>query len=66
LPRPERPGAREEILVAAGSLFYGRGTAAVSMNDIMGAAGCGKNLLYRYFPGTDHAEDLRLLRATAT
>ena len=50
VPRRPTTGARERILDAAGSLFYARGVRAVGMNEVVEAAGCGKNLLYAQFP----------------
>lgn len=50
MPRRPTPGARERILDAAAALFYARGVRAVGMSDVVGAAGCGKNLLYAHFP----------------
>lgn len=61
MPRPADPMLRERILTAAGRLFYERGIQAVGMNEIIGAAGCGKNVVYGYFPSKDDlvAEYLR-------
>ena len=53
MPRPADPATRDRILDAAGKLFYTRGIRAVGMAEIMTAAGCGKNVLYRYFPSKD-------------
>ncbi|MFC6345612.1 TetR/AcrR family transcriptional regulator, partial [Nocardioides hankookensis] len=53
MPRPADPAARERILDAAGKLFYTRGIRAVGMAEIVAAAGCGKNVLYRHFPSKD-------------
>jgi AcrR family transcriptional regulator len=50
VPRRATTGARERILDAAAALFYSRGVRAVGMNDVVAAAGCGKNLLYAHFP----------------
>jgi AcrR family transcriptional regulator len=50
MPRRPRPGARDRILDAAGALFYARGVRAVGMSEVVEAAGCGKNLVYRHFP----------------
>jgi AcrR family transcriptional regulator len=51
MPRPADPATRERILDAAAALFYERGIRAVGMAEIVAAAGCGKNVLYRHFPG---------------
>lgn len=53
VPRRPTTGARERILDAAGSLFYARGVRAVGMNEVVEAAGCGKNALYARFPSKD-------------
>lgn len=53
MPRPADPATRERILDAAGKLFYTRGIRAVGMAEIVTAAGCGKNVLYRHFPSKD-------------
>ena len=50
MPRRPLPGARDRILDAAGALFYARGVRAVGMSEVVEAAGCGKNLVYRHFP----------------
>jgi AcrR family transcriptional regulator len=50
VPRRPTTGARERILDAASALFYSRGVRAVGMNEVVEAAGCGKNLLYAHFP----------------
>ena len=50
MPRRPTAGAREQILDVAGRLFYSRGVRAVGMNEVVEAAGCGKNLLYAQFP----------------
>ena len=51
MPRRPQLGTRDRILDAAGALFYARGVRAVGMSDVVEAAGCGKNLVYRHFPG---------------
>ena len=53
MPRPADPATRDRILDAAGKLFYSRGIRAVGMAEIVTAAGCGKNVLYRHFPSKD-------------
>ena len=51
VPRPADPTARDRILRAATTLFYERGVHDVGMNELVEAAGTGKNVLYRHFPG---------------
>jgi AcrR family transcriptional regulator len=53
VPRPADPTARDRILRAATKLFYERGVHGVGMNELVEAAGTGKNVLYRHFPGKD-------------
>jgi AcrR family transcriptional regulator len=50
MARPEDPTARSRILRTATALFYARGVRAVGMSEVIEAAGCGKNVLYRHFP----------------
>ncbi|MFI5890298.1 TetR/AcrR family transcriptional regulator [Actinoplanes sp. NPDC051513] len=51
MARAEDPAGRERILRAATELFYVNGVRAVGTADVIAAAGCGKNMLYRHFPG---------------
>ena len=53
MARPPDPTARERILDAATRLFYERGVPGVGMNELVEAAGTGKNVLYRHFPSKD-------------
>jgi len=53
MARPADPTARDRILEAATRLFYERGVTAVGMSELVEAAGTGKNVLYRHFPGKD-------------
>jgi AcrR family transcriptional regulator len=50
MARSPAPGTRDIILTAAAGLFYEYGVRAVGMAQVVEAAGCGKNLLYRHFP----------------
>jgi AcrR family transcriptional regulator len=52
-PRAE-PVTRERVLAVAGGLFYRRGVRATGVADVIAAAGCGKQALYRLFPSKDH------------
>ncbi|MFI1992036.1 TetR/AcrR family transcriptional regulator [Actinoplanes sp. NPDC020271] len=54
MARTPIPGTRENILSAASDLFYRHGVRAVGMAQVIEAAGCGKNLLYRHFPSKAH------------
>ncbi len=49
MARSPAPGTRDTVLTAAAGLFYEHGVRAVGMAQIVEAAGCGKNLLYRHF-----------------
>lgn len=53
VPRDADPGLRRRILDAAAPLFSARGIQAVGTAEVAAAAGCGKNVLYREFPGKD-------------
>jgi AcrR family transcriptional regulator len=53
VPRPADPTARDRILRAARRLFYARGVHDVGMSELVEAAGTGKNVLYRHFPGKE-------------
>ncbi|MEU4164977.1 helix-turn-helix domain-containing protein [Actinoplanes sp. NPDC026670] len=50
MARTPAPGTRDTILTAAAGLFYEFGVRAVGMAQVVEAAGCGKNLLYKHFP----------------
>ncbi|MEU4620810.1 TetR/AcrR family transcriptional regulator [Actinoplanes sp. NPDC023801] len=50
MARSPAPGTRDTILTAAAGLFYEYGVRAVGMAQVVEAAGCGKNLLYKHFP----------------
>ena len=50
MARPVDEHARDRILEAAGQLFYDQGVRGTGMAQIVEAAGCGKNVLYRHFP----------------
>jgi AcrR family transcriptional regulator len=54
MARTPIPGTRDNILSAASDLFYRHGVRAVGMAQVIEAAGCGKNLLYRHFPSKGH------------
>ncbi|WP_433293374.1 TetR/AcrR family transcriptional regulator [Actinoplanes sp. CA-030573] len=51
MARAEDPSGRDRILAAAAGLFYVRGVRAVGLAELLAAAGCGKNMLYRHFSG---------------
>jgi TetR/AcrR family transcriptional repressor of nem operon len=45
--------SRERIVERAAELFAGRGIAAVSVDEVLAAAGAGKGQFYHYFRGRD-------------
>lgn len=51
MARSAAPGTRERIVAAVLPLFDRHGVRAVGTAQVVAAAGCGKNLLYRHFPG---------------
>ncbi|CAN5563082.1 TetR/AcrR family transcriptional regulator [soil metagenome] len=53
MARPADPDLRARILDAAAPLFYAHGVQAVGMAQVVAAAGCGKNVLYRHFGSKD-------------
>ena len=50
MARTADPTGRDRILSTATALFYTHGVRAVGMAQVIEAAGCGKNMLYRHFP----------------
>lgn len=49
MARTPDPDLRDRILSAAAPLFYAHGVQAVGLAQVVAAAGCGKNALYRHF-----------------
>lgn len=52
-PSKQDPPTTERIIDAASPLFYRRGLAAVSMDDVAAAAGLTKRTVYYHFPTKD-------------
>jgi AcrR family transcriptional regulator len=65
MAREADPEGRDRILRAAAKLFYLRGVRAVGMAEVVQAAGCGKNMLYRHFPSKAALSAAYLRRARA-
>ncbi|NMO57678.1 TetR/AcrR family transcriptional regulator [Actinoplanes sp. TBRC 11911] len=63
MARPPDASGRDRILRTATRLFYLNGVRAVGMAQVIEAAGCGKNMLYRHFPSK---ADLAAAYLTAT
>ncbi|MFG1994838.1 TetR/AcrR family transcriptional regulator [Actinoplanes sp. NPDC048988] len=63
MARTEDPSGRQRILAVAAELFYVRGVRAVGLAEVIQAAGCGKNMLYRHFPGKSALVAAYLVRA---
>lgn len=45
--------SRDHVLAVAGRLFYDHGVRATGVAEVITAAGCGKQALYRLFPSKD-------------
>jgi AcrR family transcriptional regulator len=66
MARMADPDGRERILTAAAALFYQRGVRAAGMAEVVQAAGCGKQMLYRHFPSKAALAAAYLTRARQT
>jgi AcrR family transcriptional regulator len=54
--------AREQLLAAAGRLFYARGISSVGVDEIRDASGLSLKRIYRYFPSKDQLAGAYLTR----
>jgi TetR/AcrR family transcriptional repressor of nem operon len=67
LPKTERGrAARERIVDAAAALVNERGTAATSLDDVIGRAGASKSQLYHYFEDRAALLEAVVVRNTET